>query len=43
MDVDFSALLVGHMHIMAVILCLVNAYVVMDIQVQCVVDPVQMV
>ena len=43
LDVGFSALPVGHMHIMALILCLVNAYVVMKIQVQCVTDTVQMV
>ena len=42
LDVGFSALRVDHMPITAVILCLVNAYAVMDIQVQCVTGPVQM-
>ena len=41
-DVGFSALPVEHMHITVVILCLVNAYVVMDIPVQCVTGPVLM-
>ena len=41
-DVGFSALPVGHMHIMVVILCRVNAYAVMDIPVQCVTGPVLM-
>ena len=43
LDVDSSALRVDPMPITAVILCLVNAYVVMAIQVQCVTGPVLMV
>ena len=42
LDVDFSALPADPMPIMVVILCLVNAYAVMDIQVQCVTGPVLM-